>query len=68
MADLAPGNPLPPTSAEIASLAKRIEALEGKKGASTEDVELLKAELKKLQDAAGAKPERKRDKWGWPIE
>jgi hypothetical protein len=68
MTDPAGGNPLPPTSTEIASLVKRIETLEAKPDASAADVAALKAALKKLTDAAAAKPERKRDQWGWPIE
>jgi predicted nuclease with TOPRIM domain len=68
MPDPDPKEKLPPTATEIAELVKRIDALEGKKTASDAEIAALKGELKKLQDAAGAKPERKRDRWGWPVD
>jgi hypothetical protein len=68
MPDPDPKEKLPPTSTEIADLVKRIEALEGKKSASPDELAALKAELEKLQAAPGAKPERKRDRWGWPVD
>lgn len=60
-------DPLPPTADEIKALAARIDALE-KRGDPQGKIDELKAELKKLQDAAVAKPERKFDKWGWPTD
>lgn len=68
MPDPDPKEKLPPTATEIAEMVKRIEALEGKKGADAAEIAALKDELKKLQSAAVQTPERKRDKWGWPLE
>lgn len=64
-------DPLPPTAAEIQAIVERIEkrllALEGKPDGKAE-IDALKAELAELKKASAAKPERKRDRWGWPTE